>query len=281
MAMQSRPRNIIVIGAPRSGTSLTTAIFDRKGYYVGPIEEENVRAGDEHNPFGYFEADDVIAQNVGLFRRVGYPEHNTWLEQPISDDQIDAIARLPPSDEDRRFVASYASRQPWAWKDPRLNLTLAYWWQLMDPTTTGVVYAARSETDIFNSFMRMGWYRNEESSRTEALRRIRQHLKAARDAITAHDIPHIAIDYREYLENPQAVAARLSEFCRVDISPEDLNVRADLAHSSGRGRISAWLRRQLDTGALQPLRHLKPLIPSSVLHWLFPEKKYTPPKPPS
>lgn len=276
--MDEKPRNIIVIGAPRSGTSLTTAIFARKGYYVGPIEEDGVRTGDEHNPFGYFEADDVIAQNVGLFRKVGYPEHNTWLERPISDEEISAIARLPPSAEDRQFLASYASREPWVWKDPRLTLTLGYWWKLMDPETTGVVFAARDEGDIFNSFLRMGWYQNDGPSRSEALRRIRQHLKAAREAIAGLQIPHITIDYWEYLEKPEDVAQRLGKFCRLRLSAEDLNVRRDLAHTSAKGRLSAWLRRQVDGGVLQALRHLKPLVPRAVLHWAFPEKKYVPPK---
>lgn len=274
-AIQGAPRNIIVIGAPRSGTSLTTSVFARKGYHVGPIEDDAVRAGDEHNPFGYFEADDVINQNVALFRRVGYAEHNTWLEKPISDAQVVALAGLEPSDQDREFLETYAARAPWVWKDPRLTLTLAYWWQLMDPMTTGVVFAARDIEDILRSFLRMGWCKDTERSRTEALRRIHQHLKAARDAMAAHHIPHITIDYREYVEDPKGVAERLSAFCRIPVSVADLNVRPDLAHTTARGKLSAWLRRQIDRGPLAPLRHLKPLVPKRVLHAVFPEKKYT------
>jgi hypothetical protein len=269
------PRNIIVIGAPRSGTSLTTAIFTRVGYYVGPMEEEGVRGGDENKPVGYFEADDVINQNVELFKRVGYPEHNTWLEQPISDAQVGALPELEPSEEDRAFLESYVARAPWVWKDPRLTLTLGYWWKLLDPDTTGVVFAARDIEDILNSFLRMGWCEDEASSKQEALRRINQHLQAARDAIAASQVPHITINYREYLQDPENVARRLSEFCRVPISASDLNVRRDLAHTSVRGRLSAWLRRQIDRGPLRPLRHLKPLVPKGLLEAVFPEKKYT------
>jgi hypothetical protein len=272
---QPKPRNILVIGVPRSGTSLTTAIFARKGYHVGPMAEESVRSGDEHNPFGYFEADDVIDRNVALFQRVGYPEHNTWLEQPISDDQIAALGELEATEEDRLFIAQYATRTPWIWKDPRLTLTLGYWWRLMDPHNTGVVFAARKVDDILRSFLRMGWCNDSEVSRNEARRRIEQHLRAAREAIARLDIPHVTVQYHEYLENPASVAERLAAFCRVPISVADMNVRPDLAHTSPRGRFSAWMRRQVDRGPLGPLRHLKPWAPKWLLNALFPEKKYT------
>lgn len=268
------PYNILVIGAPRSGTSLTTAIFARKGYHVGPMEEEGVRSGDEHNPFGYFEADDVIAQNVALFRRVGYAEHNTWLEQPITDAEIRALGALEPSDEDRAFLETYRAREPWVWKDPRLTLTLGYWWRLMDPERIRVVFAARDPRDILNSFLRMGWCTEAADSKAEALRRIHQHLQAARDAIAQHDIPHIEINYREYLDDPEGVARRLGAFCGIELSAADLNVQPDLAHTSVRGRFSAWLRRQIDHGSLKPLRRLRPLVPDWVLRAVFPEKKY-------
>ena len=32
------PKNVIVVGMPRSGTSIATAIFSRKGYYIGGSE---------------------------------------------------------------------------------------------------------------------------------------------------------------------------------------------------------------------------------------------------
>ncbi|MEJ2363028.1 MAG: hypothetical protein P8Z75_16755 [Gammaproteobacteria bacterium] len=48
--------NTIVVGMPRSGTSMTAAIFARAGYYVSGDDEKQLRIGDEYNPDGYWEA---------------------------------------------------------------------------------------------------------------------------------------------------------------------------------------------------------------------------------
>jgi hypothetical protein len=270
------PRNILVIGVPRSGTSLTTAVFARKGYHVGWIEDEGTRCGDERNPFGYFEADDVIGKNVALFKRVGYGEHNSWLRAMISEAHIRQIAELTPSDDDRRFVDSYQARAPWIWKDPRLCLTLSYWWKLMDPQTTGVILTQRDVADVLRSFDVMGWIGEGEQkiSREKACARIERHLSAAGAAIAALHIPHIAIDYREYLNDPQAVARRLSEFCGLHVSVHDLNVKTELAHSTLWGRFLAFCRLRLNRGLSRYLGNLKRLIPTRLAQALFPEKKY-------
>jgi hypothetical protein len=72
------PKNVIVVGMPRSGTSLTASIFSRKGYYVSGNEARELQAGDGHNPFGYCEAKGLIERNVELFSAAGYPHDNTW-----------------------------------------------------------------------------------------------------------------------------------------------------------------------------------------------------------
>jgi len=270
------PRNVIVIGVPRSGTSLTTAVFARKGYYVGQIEDERVRGGDDDNPFGYFEADDVIARNAALFQRVGFADNNTWLREMISDEAIAQLTRLEPTADDRQFVQRYNQKSPWIWKDPRLTLTLAYWWKLMDPARTRVVVVRRDIDEICRSFVRMGWYDRSDASRAEIVRRVERHLGAAEEALATLGIPHLVVWYRDFLGEPDRTASRLGEFVGLELTAGDLEVRPDLNHSTRRGRVSAWLRTQLDRGPLGHVRILKPLLPRRLLAWLLPEKKYNP-----
>jgi len=73
----SRSKNAIVLGMPRSGTSMTAAIFARQGYFLAADTNEELRPGDEHNPAGYFEASGLVERNAHLFRRVGYTAHNS------------------------------------------------------------------------------------------------------------------------------------------------------------------------------------------------------------
>ena len=272
-----RPRNIIVVGAPRSGTSLTAGIFARCGYFVGDISQRHMREGDAGNPFGYFEADDVIARNVELFQRAGFTFHNTWLFDSITEPAIERLERMPPSDEHRRFVEFYQNHTPWMWKDPRLCFTLAYWWKFMDPNTTGVVLVRRAFGQIHNSFRRRGWCRDGDEARTRLQHCIDRHLEVAEAAIGAMHIPHLEIEYSQCLENPEGVASQLSRFCGCPIAADMLNVRPELNHSTFKGRLAARLRMSLDRGWLRHVRFVRPLIPKRLITAVLPEKRYEKP----
>ena len=63
------PRNIIVVGTPRSGTSLAASIFARLGHFVADDEAAQLRDPDHFNPGGYWEAEPLIEANASLFQR--------------------------------------------------------------------------------------------------------------------------------------------------------------------------------------------------------------------
>jgi hypothetical protein len=272
--MSRTVRNILIVGAPRSGTSLTAGAFARHGYFIGRIEEEHMREGDAGNPFGYFEADDVIDANVELFEAAGFPHHNTWLFDEIGEDAIRRIDELEPRGEHRKLMALYDTHAPWVWKDPRLCFTLGYWWKIVDPARTGVVLVRRDFDQIYTSFRRRGWCREGEAVRAALEERIERHLQAAQETIQRLDIPHIAVEYAECTEDPEAVSRHLTEFTGTTFDPANLNVRPELNHSTGRGRLAARLRMSLDAGWLRHAKFLKPLVPRRLLNAILPEKRF-------
>lgn len=274
-------KNVVVVGMARSGTSLTAGIFAGQGYYLGGMQKAAVREGDDHNPFGFFEADDLVAENVQVLEAVGFGFHNTWLFEPISAAAASRIADLAVLPSHQAFVRGYEQRTPWVWKDPRLCFTLAYWWRLLDPERTVVVFVRRDPAAVHRSFLRRGWCRSGRSERAAVLARVRQHTDAAATAIDALGIPHAVIDYGEYLTAPDTVAQRLNALCGLSLSAADLNARSDLDHSTIRGRISTGLRRGLTRLPRGPIRAVERLVPRSVLVSLFPERRYTEPRPPA
>lgn len=270
------PKNAIVVGMPRSGTSLATAIFARKGYCVGASSIRRVREGDDYNPYGYFEADDLIEKNVELFQQVGYFFHNTWLFDPIPPESVFRIAQLAPQETYRHFVEMYQEKSPWVWKDPRLCFTLSYWWKLIDPAHTGVLLVRRDPIEIYRSFRYKGWCPSGGEDELERVRECtKQHLEAATRAIDSLAIPHVVVDYAEYRQCPEQIARRLGEFFDIDLAPVDLNFRPELNHNSVRGRVAAWLRIRLMKLPRRPIRKLERLIPRRLLALIFPERKYT------
>jgi hypothetical protein len=267
-------KNLIIVGMARSGTSLTAGMFARRGYFVGRTEHADRHFGKYRNPFGYFEADQLIEENVKVLHAAGYPFHNTWLFEPISDSAVEEIYRLQPSEEHRRFIQSYDEVSPWVWKDPRLCFTLPYWWKLINPSRTGAIVVHRDPSDIYLSFRRLGWCPSGKAARGRVIDLVEQHMSAASNAIESLRIPYITVDYADYIRAPEVVALRLSDFCGSELSVEDLNVRAELNHSTLKGRLTTYVRLAVKKLPERPIKRLESLVPSRLVALIFPESKY-------
>jgi hypothetical protein len=270
------PKNAIVVGMPRSGTSLSTRIFVRKGYFVTEDEGNDLDPADEFNPFGYWQAQRLVDCNIEIFHAVGYEFKNSWLWDPISDEALARIRSLQPLPGHRAFVAEFNRRKPWVWKDPRLCLTLSYWWQMMTPEDTAVLLLERDADEIHRSFKRIGYVSPGPGSGERVARLTAQHLDAARLALESLEIPHLTLQHKRYFDDPAGVAGDIGEFFDIELIADDLDVRADLNHSSTGGKM-VELIESLYLLLPRPARSLlKRLTPSRVVRAMAPEKKYVP-----
>jgi hypothetical protein len=264
------PKNIVIVGPPRSGTSLTSGIFAGQGYFAG----EQLRSGDDYNPFGYFEDEALVEANVRIFRDVDFHFHNTWMFAPIADSQIASISQLPVEDCDRLLVAACGEHSPWMWKDPRLCMTLSYWANVIDWTNAGVVLTQRNAEDVYWSFRRKGWCSAGNVQRDKTIERIEKHASNAQATIDRLKIPHISIEYNEYHQQPEAVANRINEFAGLELTTDDLNFHSELDHSCGRGRLAGHARILLKMLPKNTLKKVSGYLPKNVQSILFPEKKF-------
>ena len=114
---------VLILGVPRSGTSLVTGLLALNGLWVG-----RTMPGDMSNPRGYFENVTLREQvNKGLLRQLGYDEFGVQKLPPATG--------LPRAAGLRKLVFStingegYDGRQPWGFKDPKLTLTWPIWHQ--------------------------------------------------------------------------------------------------------------------------------------------------------
>jgi hypothetical protein len=257
------------VGMPRSGTSLTAGIFVQKNYRT----PRDLLPSNDANPFGYWEAESLNDCNAAILRAAGFPFHNTWMFDRIQPEQARKIYELRPLPGHDHYLRAFEQQSPWVWKDPRFCYTLAYWWPMMNPQTTGVVLVRRASDCIFRSFNRLNWSTPLARGKEDFGARVADHIEAALGAIRTFHIPYIEIHYDEFLEAPAQVASRLAGFFGIEVVAADLNVRTELNHSYLRGRLSGALRestRVLPTGA----KHLvKRIVPQFVLDTLYPEKR--------
>ncbi len=264
------PRSVIVLGMPRSGTSMVAGVFAHQGYFVAKDAEHELRTEDEHNPGGYWEADTFVEMNAEVLSEGGFPFHNTWLFEQMTDVAAERITRLSPLPAHERFVEEYESRAPWLWKDPRLCYTLPYWWPMVDPDRTGVVIVRRDPEAIYQSFVRLGWREPSAAAREDVLSRVDHHMRAARAAVASRSIPFEEVAYEDFKARPREIADKLSRLLDLSLTPGDLGYSRALNRSGARGRLATRLRlfaRYLPAGVRAAA---KKVMPRRLLRYLFP-----------
>jgi hypothetical protein len=270
----SSPRNIIVVGVPRSGTSLVAGIFVKKGYFVAEDPLEDLRPGDQFNPSGYWESKDLIEANVDILRAVGFPYHNTWMFEPITDEQVGRIARLEQLESHRGMLDSYQARSPWIWKDPRLCYTLEYWWPILEASNPVVFFIRRNPDHVFRSFLRIKM-RDHELQRDEVLARLNCHLMAAERAIAGFGIPCCRLTYEQFSSDPEKTAKAIREVSGVPVGPSELGFSEFLNHSGAIGRTVANLELLAQTLPSSWRAFAKRLAPESLMNRLFPGRSHS------
>ena len=265
------PRNAIVVGMARSGTSLTASVFAKQGYFVTANPEADLYPANRINPGGFWEAQPLVDANILLLRRIGHEDHNTWRFSTVDEAKAAGIAQLEPTISDRRLVDEYDKHRPWVWKDPRLCYTLGYWWPLVDQNSTRVLLVRRDVESIFRSYCRIGWRKNSEINRQDVIDKISSHINAVERVINDLQIPHIVIDYRDYAKDSEKIAKMISKEFEVPLRSSDLGYTDRYNSSSLYGRI---FRIGLEKTVMlipRPVRRgLKRLIPRKLLRLLFP-----------
>ncbi len=264
--------NVVIVGMPRSGTSMVANIFVEAGYFVSSDEEKDLRAGDEFNPSGYWESQQVIDANDEIFTAVGFQPDNTWLSEAITGNQASKILELSPIQGHSEIVKKFNQNKPWIWKDPRLCYTIGYWWKFFENTNTKIIFLRRDEGEIYNSFLRLNWRDSSQASKDDVLLRIEEHIEFARHSLNSLKIPNIEVWYSDFKNKPNQVSKQLEQFTGININNESMGYNKKLNTSSLRGKIMKLVDR---VGDLMPdkLRKLvKKLTPTFILKYVFPHR---------
>ena len=266
------PKNVLVVGMARSGTSLTASIFVKKGYFVAEDPENQLQAAGPHNPGGYWELEDVKEANVEVLKAVGFQHHNTWVAEEIRPEQAEDIFSLEHLEPHKELIRHLEAQQPWILKDPRFCYTLAYWWPLMNPENTSVLLVTRDPTEVRRSLLRTKWGAVSASEKRQFIRRIEDHIAFARKTIERFDIPHIEIDYRDYARRPKEMAHEIGRYFGIELAPEDLGYQSKYNTSALRGYLGYMAERIAGSLPAPVRRFLKRATPGFVITSIFPNK---------
>jgi len=234
---------VLVLGMHRSGTSLVTEVLSKLGVWIGA--QADLIGPSEFNERGHFEFLPGVEFNNELLRISG----GTW-DNPPPPERIEALALLqkPP-------IEGLAVDHPlWAFKDPRLCLTLPVWRKALDNVDVRLLYILRDPLAVTHSLQRRNARMDIPRSHVPrggmsveyALNLWSEYNRRAALYIHRFALPHLVLWYDQLVDVPCTEVARLAEF--IGCGQHDLqpavgcvvqefrhNGRSELCGAIGRG----------------------------------------------
>lgn len=228
---------VVLLGATRSGTSVTAGVLAGLGVDLG----SDLRPADRQNPFGYFEDRDFLRLNGRILEAAG----GDFIHPPAHDDVLSQGRRF--EDAISELVAS-RDAPLWGWKTTTTCLTLELFLPhlsnprlvmlLRDPLAT-----ARSQIAFVGGKLQL----------TESLHLVVTYYARVLDAVARHpEIPLFCLSYEDLLRDPIAATSRLAHFLQLSSPPDRL--RSAAAIVTGRRRrateraklaLASWRALQL------------------------------------
>jgi hypothetical protein len=225
------PTVVCVLGAPRSGTSLTTHILSLNGVYLG-LDDDLIQPDSRLNPAGFWEHEGIVRLNERVMESLG----GSWERPPEmspgwqGSEELSALREEAGSLVEETFVGHGL----WGWKDPRNSLTLPFWQSLI-PNMRYVI-CLRNPIDVAAS--------GKSAIGAPAQRTYELWSKYLASAlVNTSGKPRVFVSYEEYFTDWRQAVERLARF----IGREGMAIRIDKLREA----ISDRLRHHRTTlGAL-------------------------------
>jgi hypothetical protein len=222
---------ICVLGASRSGTSLTARVLNLAGVYLGAPEDllggdlSQIPVADRTkarvaNQEGFWEHYRLMRLNERILRRFG----GNWCQPPVLPQGWQESAALEHERQEAQalIAETFAGRDLWGWKDPRNSLTLPFWRRLL-PDLRCVV-CLRNPVDVGASLGR-----RDGLASKQALDLWLAYVAAA--LVNTSGRPRLFVSYERYFDDPAGTAARLARFAGRDGALDAPGARRQLAEA--------------------------------------------------
>ena len=205
--IRKKQTTVIVLGASRSGTSVTAGVLSALGVDMG-----RVREGTADNPMGAFEDRDFEAIHRDLFRAVG-ADKNYW--DPPTREEI-AAAAGPLSADIELFIRDKSNGKTlWGWKHPRTILTFDLFLPYLSRPHLIIVFRnpigiARSSVEITSRY-------EDKVDFLRALKLTNYYYTEMVDILSRHPgLPTIFIAFEDLVRHPLRETRRIADFLGID-----------------------------------------------------------------
>jgi hypothetical protein len=203
-------RAVLVVGPPRSGTSVIAHMLSKLGVCFGEETDFVDPAVHAHNPI-FFELKRLNELNERVLRELGY-EYGDFDFFPAPDQAWDVFSEGLLADVTRLLREQLGDRRLIGLKDPRFCFTLPFWARVLAEHgyATNFVWALRSS----GAATRSNELVNQLHAASYSARVTMLSLGASAMHLKALD-PRIDVDYDDLVQSPVETAERLARFLGV------------------------------------------------------------------
>lgn len=200
----------LVLGAQRSGTSVTSHVLSQFGINFG--QEEHFLQ-DKHNPI-FFELTWINQLNNELIRALNHQYTDFFL--PVEEDWEQANTAAIETKIQAYWQQEWGDRSVIGVKDPRFSLTLPIWEKLFASDQINVILAFRHPLGFLRSNQKLfdqweGW---------DEIRHLNFWLQFNLAAVYfARRHPLYFLNYDRLIANPHQEVPQLAEFFQFDRQP--------------------------------------------------------------
>lgn len=240
---KENPKEIIILGMHRSGTSMLSGMLDRLGIDMGDDQPGRQLS----NPLGHFEDGDLLSLNEYIISQAG----GSWDNPPPAALVQNQAAKLDDRIQEIILNKRLANPdQPWGWKDPRTSLTInLYLPYLRNPY---IIWSQRDPESISNSL----WVRNKIPA-NEANKLTEYYQEQIIDFVGQHpELPVLKIPYQDMIDQPDYWIRNIVGFLDLEVDEVRLRKAADFVlpkEKIQRERKILWWKSML----LLPVRALR------------------------
>lgn len=188
--VEHQKRAVFILGAPRSGTSVTTGVLGQLGLYLG----DKLTPAGSWNPKGDYEDENTVVLNRELIRTFGICPRNASTKQPIDfkshEESPQAIKKIQ-----RVLKKSFNGSQQFGLKHPRVCLLLPLYLQAAQELgyEPNLVIVSRDSRDVVKSLNKSEKQIGDEYTMAEGLAFVNQFLRPIGQY--AADYNHVRITF--------------------------------------------------------------------------------------
>lgn len=201
---------VIIIGSPRSGTSLVAGLLKRCGLYM----EDTLRGRGPLNPKGFYEHGTFARINRRIFsenRNLPYLDLDKYT---VSQGVFDVM---------KRFVATFPKSRVSGWKHVRAVVAIPEWKKAIAPEHLKIVFVKRPIGEIVESLKKTTWLLGKTDQQIKEV--AESYIKTGMKNMACANGSIITL-YRNYFDDWRKELSRVTDFLKLRIPTDTASIES-------------------------------------------------------